>query len=447
MLLGTPYLIESDSASALKFNRILVQSASIAGKAQVVGARIRAQAAEIFESFGVMLRSEMVAESNQMEHMDWAPSEVRAIVVQNRDLLSLDAHAFLEGLRGDDHTYQALGLYKAQLIADEWAELRVRPREIEIRQLHALITNGESHAGEYKRGFNEIAGAKHKPPAPADAAEGMRHLAYWLETGSGDAALDATIVHAWLAHLHAFVDGNGRMARLLANLALAQGGYPPLILSAGADRGEYYDALAASDDGDILPLFDLFGRVLRRSVKVMSAADYVENVIHDRLLTSESTQRKLWERVAHKFMDALRDKLRGHSWDVVPQGYPSQQSFHFLATMSADGNSWFLKIQDDLRTYPWLLWFGYNSDEYSEVYNGPSGYPSIFFSVREENPEALHPFSPVKGTGDGGAVSELVLMAGKVKPARLQEGHRWSEYSIGEAADRVAATLLRPRES
>jgi hypothetical protein len=226
--------------------------------------------------------------------------------------------------------------------------------------LHALVTNGESHAGEYKLGFNEIAGAKHVPPAPADAAEGMRQLAQWLEDGSGDPSLHAAVVHAWLVHLHAFVDGYGRIARLLANLALAQGGYPPLILSADSDRGEYYDALAASDEGDILPVFDLFGRVLRRTMKVMSAPDYVENVIHDRLMTTESTQRALWQKTAASFAECLRTKLRGHSWTTVPQGYPGLSSFHSLAARSADGNSWFLKIEDDLGTHPWLLWFGFN---------------------------------------------------------------------------------------
>src|SRR5262249_17424984 len=148
---------------------------------------------------------------------------------------------------------------------------------------------------------------------------------------------------------HPFEDGNGRVARLLANLALSQGQYPPLIISASSDRGEYYDALAASDEGDILPLFDLFARVLRRSVKVMSARDYVERVIGDRLLVPPSCQRALWQVQAERFLDSFRSALRADGWDCVPQGFPSEASFAELADLSADGNSWFVKVQAPTR--------------------------------------------------------------------------------------------------
>lgn len=402
---------------------------------------IRGQAVDVFRSFGLSLRSELVAESNQIENLDWTPAQVRQVIVENRDLLALEAHSFLEGLRGDEHAYEALGLYKAQTVADEWAGRNIRPRDHEIRQLHTLITRGESHAGRYKTGFNQIAGAKHVPPAPADAAEGMRELATWLENGSGDPILDATLVHAWLAHLHPFEDGNGRMSRLLANLALAQGGYPPLIVSAASDRGEYYDALATSDDGDILPLFDLFGRVLRRTVKVMGSPGYVESVVQDRLLTSESEQRALWESTISAFIESLRHRLRNFGWECAPQGLPNSASFHFLAQRNADGNSWFMKVQDEYKHPSWLLWFGFNSQDYLDVYDGPSGYPSIFFSVRDDAPGALHPYRPVVGHGRDGAVSEVVLIPALQRPARIQEGYSWNEYSLDEAAVKIVSTL------
>lgn len=443
MLAGTPYTIDDDTAAEHQFKRVIDKSAVLADNFAAVGSAIREQAVDVFQSFGLSLRSELVAESNQIENLSWTPAQVREVVVQNRDLLALEAHSFLEGLRGDDHAYQALGLYKAQLVADEWASNNIRPRDHEIRQLHTLVTNGESHAGQYKVGFNQISGAAHIPPAPADAAEGMRQLASWLEVGSGNPILDATLVHAWLAHLHPFEDGNGRMSRLLANLALAQGAYPPLILSASSDRGEYYDALATSDHGDILPLFELFGRVLRRTVRVMGSPGYVESVIHDRLLTSESEQRALWQTTLAAFSDALRDRLRSSGWDALSQGLPNPTSFHALAIRNADGNSWFQKVQDHRGRPAWLLWFGFNSQDYVDVYDGASGYPSIFFSVRDETPGALHPYRPTAGFGAGGDVSELVLIPALQRPARLQEGYKWNEYTIEQAAERVARTLTK----
>ena len=38
-------------------------------------------------------------------------------------------------------------------------------------------------------------------------------------------------IHAGIAHIHPFWDGNGRFARLLANVPLLKSGLPPIIIS------------------------------------------------------------------------------------------------------------------------------------------------------------------------------------------------------------------------
>ena len=76
------------------------------------------------------------------------------------------------------------------------------------------------------------------------------------------------------------------MARLLANLALVQSHYPPLLLRSTADREPYLDALAASDEADILPLYDLFVGSLRRAVRVMERPNYVESKVRGELLAT-----------------------------------------------------------------------------------------------------------------------------------------------------------------
>ena len=65
-------------------------------------------------------------------------------------------------------------------------------------------------AGTYKAAQNEIGGSEHTPAEPWSVTPEMAELAEWFANGSGDAVLDAAVVHAWLTHIHPFDDGNGR---------------------------------------------------------------------------------------------------------------------------------------------------------------------------------------------------------------------------------------------
>ena len=51
-------------------------------------------------------------------------------------------------------------------------------------------------------------------------------------------------IHMGIAHIHPFWDGNGRIARLVANIPLLKAGLPPLVISQ-AQRRDYIQTLAA----------------------------------------------------------------------------------------------------------------------------------------------------------------------------------------------------------
>ena len=439
MLEGTPYLISGGSSGAEKFRRLLERSASVHDRAVWVGQRIREQVAGTFASFGLAWRSELIAESNRLEYFDCTAEEVSETAARYRELLKLPVHAFMLSVRADKRIYEALqvlGLYRAQLLAEEWAAADYPPCEIEIRQLHGLITEGAHYAGRYKIAPNQITGSDHRPPAPAEAAEGMRALSEWWRKGTSDPALDATIVHAWLTHLHPFDDGNGRLARLLANLSLSRRSYPPLIIRADMDRDEYYDALIRSDDGDILPLFEFFTRVVRRAARHMDGDDYVEKLVGEQMLRTRSDRHQMWLRVAQQFAEDLARELPAKDWEIHPQKYPSARSFLELTKDSNAGNSWFLKIGEKHTGQFWLLWFGYNSFEYGEVFKERFKYPSIFFSRPDASPAAFRTYS---------WLTELVLVPGLVRPARFRLGGRWEELTVHSAAKEAGRGLVAKR--
>ena len=93
----------------------------------------------------------------------------------------------------------------------------------------------------------------------------LEDLKEW--TGSGlDIVEQAAMLHHSAVQIHPFPNGNGRWARMLANILLKQNGHSPiqwpedLIGSESAIRSEYLDAIRAADQGDSEPLVSLHRR-------------------------------------------------------------------------------------------------------------------------------------------------------------------------------------------
>lgn len=80
---------------------------------------------------------------------------------------------------------------------------------------------------------------------PALMTEWLACLNHTLQTG-GDSVTHYADLHLAFVRIHPFFDGNGRMARLLANLPVLQAGLPPLLIDR-TRRREYVQALARYD--------------------------------------------------------------------------------------------------------------------------------------------------------------------------------------------------------
>jgi len=87
---------------------------------------------------------------------------------------------------------------------------------------------------------------------------GMENWENWsAENSDLPAIIRATVLHAWLAQIHPFIDGNGRTARAITNLELIRAGYPTIIIH-NKDRDRYIDALAKADEsGELIEFFNL----------------------------------------------------------------------------------------------------------------------------------------------------------------------------------------------
>ena len=135
-------------------------------------------------------------------------------------------------------------------------------REIHAELMHGggrKIRGGEKTPGEFRRTQNWIGGAgctlttaSFVPPPPHELMNALDGLEKFLHQGRHSLPLlvRCGLAHAQFETIHPFLDGNGRVGRLLITLLLCEEGAltrPLLYLSVflKAHRAEYYDRLTA----------------------------------------------------------------------------------------------------------------------------------------------------------------------------------------------------------
>ncbi|RSL29972.1 Fic family protein [Salibacterium salarium] len=119
--------------------------------------------------------------------------------------------------------------------------------EWQMKSLHHLVLKGidDEYAGVYRDQQVFISSAEHIPPAPFFIKEEMEQLMAWYEqaeTKKMHPVARGAMLHAIFVGIHPFIDGNGRISRLLLNLELMKDGYPPIVIKV-ENRIAYYEAL------------------------------------------------------------------------------------------------------------------------------------------------------------------------------------------------------------
>ncbi len=129
-----------------------------------------------------------------------------------------------------DHL-EAVDHYQAVLWMRDLAAQAAPIGEKVVCELHRRIVlrSEPDIAGVYSHYPRRIAGSAAAFPNPVKIPELMRALGAWLEQAAATPA-SAFEAHYRLAAIHPFSDGNGRTARLLMNLLLLRGGYPPIAV-------------------------------------------------------------------------------------------------------------------------------------------------------------------------------------------------------------------------
>ena len=166
--------------------------------------------------------------------------------IEGNTLTLRETDMVLRGLTIDkkplkDHM-EAVGHKEAFDLVRDLVKEQVPLSESIIKQIHCLVlADKREDRGVYRRVPVRIMGAKHEPVQPYLIQPQMEQLLEAYETGTEHIITRLAQFHIEFERTHPFIDGNGRIGRLLVNLELMKAGYPPIDIKF-ADRVAYYNA-------------------------------------------------------------------------------------------------------------------------------------------------------------------------------------------------------------
>ena len=182
-----------------------------------------------------------------------------------------------------------------------------------IKETHAVllqvVRGSEKSPGEFRYSQNWIGGtgstlknARYIPPNPADMIEAMSNLEKFINNdGSMDPLIASALIHYQFETTHPFLDGNGRVGRLLITLFLMERkvlSTPALYISCylKMNRVEYYDRMTqVRRTGDYEQWIRFFLDAISESAKEAVADIDRLTALHDsslRKLSDLSTRQK-----------------------------------------------------------------------------------------------------------------------------------------------------------
>jgi len=140
----------------------------------------------------------------------------------------------------------------------------------------------------------------------------------WFESKDGvDPVLKAGIAHLWFVTIHPFEDGNGRIARAIADMALARADnlsdrFYSLSTQIEAERKNYYDQLEKQQRGtpDITAWLTWFLDCLGQAI--FSAEESLKNVLFKAQLWEKMNQNSVNERQRLIVNRMLEDHFKGY---------------------------------------------------------------------------------------------------------------------------------------
>lgn len=201
--------------------------------------------------------AEQVYNSNAIENSTLTLEETEKI------LLQIDLDRFIS----EREIFEAKNL--AQVVS--YIDTKAKEQELTldvILSLHKILISNIRNdiAGRFRKDKEYVRVGSHIAPAPQEIHERLEKM-----IGDYNASSHENIIkriakfHLVFEHTHPFIDGNGRIGRVLNNFLLIREGYVPINIKF-IDRQKYYDAFNEFDkNGNTDIMEDIVGKALTNS--------------------------------------------------------------------------------------------------------------------------------------------------------------------------------------
>jgi Fic family protein len=227
-----------------------------------------------------MQKKALVLESHHSTHIEGTALNLE----QARSILEGKK---VEGVSRDDEK-ELLNYKKAMDFISKYLGKKDPITEGVVRELHKItvrgVRGGQADPGNYRKIQNYVVNSRTReviyvPPAPLDVQRLMREFVDWFNKDKDvSPVLVAGIAQFQFVHIHPFIDGNGRTARLLSTLILYKTGYDFKRLFTiseyyDKDRPSYYKAIQSVRDSgmDMTAWLEYFVDGLRSQMREIQA--------------------------------------------------------------------------------------------------------------------------------------------------------------------------------
>jgi len=238
--------------------------------------------------------SEQVYNSNAIENSTLTLEETEKILLQ----INLDRYIT------EREIFEAKNLARVVSYINTKAKEQELTLEVILSLHKMLIANiRDDVAGRFRKDGEWVKVANHIAPDPKEVVERLDKMLAGYNANSHENIIKRiALLHLTFEHTHPFVDGNGRIGRVINNYLLIREGFVPVNIKF-IDRKMYYEAFKEFDEKSTVKIMEeIVGKALTNSyhkrlaylegAHIMTLAEYAKKnkISHSNLINKANRQ-------------------------------------------------------------------------------------------------------------------------------------------------------------